>query len=229
MKLKAFFAEFIGTFCFVFIGVASVIATSRSGSSLGELGPALAHGLALALMVSATAHISGGQINPAITLAVWLGNKISLMQAVVNIVGQIAGAYLAVRALEWGFTADRMEDIFFGMPAMGNGVGKYPALMLEGVMTFVLALVVFGTMVDGRSPKINGLYVGLTVTAAAVTIGPYTGACLNPARYLGPAFANHGNLTESMIYLGGPILGAAVAALVYTYGIGKPDPEAETV
>jgi len=224
MKFKSFCAELIATYCFVFLGVASVVAASLPGSTLGQLGPALAHGLALGLMVSVTAHISGGQVNPAITLAVWLGNKISLTQAIANIVGQVIGGFLAVRTLALVLTEARLEDVAYGVPTLGPAVGKYPGMAIEAIATFAFALVVFGTMVDARSPKINGLYVGLAITAAAVAIGPFTGACLNPARYLGSALASN-NLSEILIYTAGPILGAAAAALVYTYGIGKPDPE----
>jgi MIP family channel proteins len=222
MKLKPFVAEFLATFLFVFIGVGSVAAAGVQGSTLGQIGPALAHGLALAVLISAIASISGGQVNPAVTLAVWLGNQITFLQAVLNIIGQVFGSFLAIHALLYCLGPDRLDAVMYGTPAPAAGIGQYQAMMIEGIATFILALVVFGTMVDRRSPKINGLYVGLSLTAAALAIGPFTGACLNPARYLGPAIQGAG-YQDLMIYTAGPILGAAIAALIYTYGIGREE------
>jgi MIP family channel proteins len=222
MNLRAFFAELIGTFLFVLVGVLSAVASAQQGSTTGAIGVALAHGLALAVLVSATAHISGGQLNPAITLAVWLGNQIKLGQAVANIVAQCAGSFLAIHALIYGVGQARLEDAVYGLPMLGTGIDVSHGLFLEGIFTFILALVVFGPMVDRRSPKIIGLYVGLTVTASALSVGAFTGACLNPARYIGPALGG-GGWNEMIVYTAGPILGACIGALVYTYGIGREE------
>lgn len=219
MNFKACLAECIATLMFVFIGVGSVVAASGI-PALGGLGPALAHGLAIAVLAAATSSISGGQLNPAVTIGLWLGNQISLVQAVGNILSQVLGAIVGVFALVAGMGAEVVEAVGFGLPARGGPVEPFQAMFLEGMLTFVLVLVVFGTMVDRRAPKVNTIYVGLTITAAAVTIGPFTGACLNPARYLGPAIAGAG-FADVLVYMAGPILGGAIAGLVYTYAIGK--------
>lgn len=225
MKLKPFFAELFATYCFMVIVVGTLLSAQMPGSALGSLGVALAHGFGIAALVAATLHISGGHLNPAITIAVWLGNRITLTQAVFHIVGQVVGAYLAVLTWEWGVAVARMEDISYAVPRLGPAIGPWPGLVFEVILTFVLGLVVFGTILDRRAAKMSGLYVGLVIAVAMLTIGPMTGASLNPARYLGPALVS-GNLSELTVYLGGPVIGAAAAALVYTYGFGKPDPEA---
>jgi len=222
MKLKPFVAEFIGTFLFVFAGIASIVAAGVPGSTLGQLGPSLAHGLAIAVIASAIMHISGGQLNPAVTLAVWLGNQLTFLQALANIVAQIFASFLAIHALLWSFGKDMLEGISYGTPAPATGTGQYQAMFLEGLFTFILVLVVFGTAVEKRATKVGGLYIGLTVALAGLSIGHFTGASINPARYLGPAIQG-GGYGDWLIYIGGPILGGAIAALVYTYGIGREE------
>lgn len=222
MKLKPFAAEFIATFCFVFAGVASIIAAGTQGSTLGQLGPALAHGLAIAVLASATMHISGGQLNPAVTLGVWLGNQITFLQAILNIIAQVIASYLAIHALLWCLGKDMLEGVVYGTPQVATGIGQYQAMVLEGLFTFILVLVVFGTAVEKRATKVGALYIGLTIALAGITIGSFTGACLNPARYLGPAIQG-GGYGDWLIYVAGPILGGAIAALVYTYGIGREE------
>lgn len=222
MKLRPFFAELVATFLFVLAVVGSMVAMAMPGSSFGALGPALVHGLAFAVLISATAHTGGGQINPAVSIAYWLGNQISLRQAIANIVAQVFGGFLAIHALLFALGQDRLESVNFGVPTPGEGIGLYEALFLEALFTFLLVLVLFGTMLDKRSPKVNGLYAGLALTLASLTIGPFTGACLNPARYLGPALQG-GGYENLVTYTCGPIFGAAIAALFYTYGIGRED------
>jgi aquaporin TIP len=222
MKLKPFVAEFVATFCFVFIGVGAVAAATLPGSTVGALGVALAHGLAIAVLASATMHISGGQLNPAVTLGVWLGNQITFLQAVANIVAQVFAGFLAIHALSWSFGKDLIESANWGRPELGWQTGQWQGMFLEGLLVFVLVLVVFGTMVERRAHRVGALYVGLVVLLAPFVIGPATGACLNPARYLGPAIL--GGITDDwMVYVAGPILGGAVAALLYTYGIGREE------
>ena len=222
MKLKPFVAEFIATFCFVFAGVASIAAAGAQGATIGPLGVALAHGFAIAVLASAIMHISGGQLNPAVTLGVWLGNQITFLQAILNIIAQIFASFLAIHALLWCLGKDVIEGIEYGTPKVATGIGQYQAMFLEGLFTFILVLVVFGTAVEKRATKVGGLYIGLTIALAGITIGSFTGACLNPARYLGPAIQG-GGYGDWLIYIGGPILGGAIAALIYTYGIGKEE------
>ena len=96
MKVKPMVAELVATFLFVFAGVASVVAIGMEGAAAGHIAPSPAHGIAIAILVSATMHISGGQLNPAVTVGVWLGNQIPLGQAIANIFGQIVGKSVTI-------------------------------------------------------------------------------------------------------------------------------------
>jgi len=103
-----------------------------------------------------------------------------------------------------------------GTPALAAGVGSASALILEAVLTFFLVFVVYGTAVDRRAPKLGGLFIGLTVTTGILVAGPVTGGALNPARHLGPAlFAGGEFLAQTWLYWVGPLLGGAVAGVLY--------------
>ncbi|MBI4278640.1 MAG: aquaporin, partial [Armatimonadetes bacterium] len=90
---KAPLAEFVGTFTLIFIGAGSIIAaTAAQVGGAGLVGIALAHGIALGVMVSATGHISGGHINPAVTIAFLSAGRLSAKRALEYIVAQLFGA-----------------------------------------------------------------------------------------------------------------------------------------
>jgi glycerol uptake facilitator-like aquaporin len=88
---KAAVAEFVATFALIFVGAGAVILAVGTGQ-LDLVGVALAHGLVLAVMVSVTGHISGGLVNPAVTIALWTAGKISTQRGAVLIVAQLLGA-----------------------------------------------------------------------------------------------------------------------------------------
>ncbi len=101
-----------------------------------------------------------------------------------------------------------------GGQSIATEVTAGQAIGMEAIGTFLLTFVVFGTAVDPKAPRIGGLAIGLTLTAAILAIGPFTGASLNPARSFGPAVAS-GVFEGQYIYWIGPILGAVVAAILY--------------
>lgn len=213
MDGKALIAEFIGTFTLVFIGVGA-IAMATDGSA-GLLAIALAHGLALVVMISALGAISGGHFNPAVSIGLWLAGKISAPTFLAYVIAQVLGA-AAAAALILVALPDQVRAVSVGTPALAAGVGSGSALILEAVLTFFLVFVVYGTAVDRRAPKLGGLFIGLTVTMGILVAGPVTGGALNPARHLGPAlFAGGEFLAQSWLYWVGPLLGGAVAGVLY--------------
>lgn len=203
-------AEFIGTFALIFVGVGTIY------HNPGLLSVALAHGVTIAVMASALGAISGGQFNPAVTFGLLVGGKISFQKSIAYVAAQLAGAtaagFLCVALLN-GTTA-----VANGTPDIGmiNGapVTFAQAVIVEAVLTFFLVLVVYGTAVDGRAPKIGGLAIGMTVTLDILFGGPFTGAAMNPARTFGPALAS-GHWNNHAVYWIGPLLGALAAGLVY--------------
>lgn len=220
MNWRAALAEFIGTFGFLVVGVGSVVAT---GGNLIMV--AIAHGLAIAVFATAMGPISGGHLNPAVSLAFWLGGKISLGQAGANIVAQIAGATAGVFALVGMFGEGVMGIGKYGLPEPSQATQFGQLVAFETVFTFFLMLAVWGTAVHKKAPQMGALFVGLTVLMSIYACGPSTGCSLNPARYLGPAFAAQ-DFSQAVAYIASPILGAALAVIVYKMILEKPEESA---
>jgi MIP family channel proteins len=213
----ALVAEAIGTFLFFFVGAGSVVLgdylAANGGSGPGLLGVALAHGLALAVLVSALGAVSGGHFNPAVSLAVLIMGKLAPAKATAYVVAQLVGALAAGFALKAVFT-DSWQPSNLGTPALGLGITPLAGIGIEAVLTALLVLAVIGTAVDARAPKIGGLAIGLAVAADILVGGPLTGAAMNPARWFGPAVAA-GAYADWYVWWIGPLIGSAVAALIY--------------
>ncbi len=219
----AFVAEAFGTFLFFFVGAGAVVLgdylAANGGTGPGLLGVALAHGLALAVLASALGAVSGGHFNPAVTLGIWIMGRITPVGAALYVVAQLVGGLAAGLALKAIF-ADSWQASNIGTPALGPGISPLLGIVVEAVLTALLLLVVIGTTVDSRGPKLGGLAVGLAVTADILVGGPLTGAAMNPARWFGPAVAA-GAYADWYVWLIGPAIGAAVAALVYRTALAE--------
>ncbi len=213
--IKQCLAEFIGTFALIFIGIGAIF---HLGSVPGGLlGIALAHGLTIAVMVSATGAISGGHLNPAVTFGLWVGGKIDAAAAAAYWVAQLAGgtvaAILAGALIAHGDVSSS-KVIIGGTPALGDGISVGAGIGIEAVLTFFLVFVVYGSAVDARAPKIGGLAIGLTVALDILFGGPLTGGAMNVARWFGPALAAN-NWANAVVYIVGPLLGGGLAGLIY--------------
>jgi MIP family channel proteins len=218
LTVSVLIAEAIGTFLFLFIGMGSVVLGQHAGDNGGLLGVALAHGLALGVMVSAVGAISGAHLNPAVTFGVWLAGRITPALAGMYVAVQLAAGVLAALALRFVFPESSWEPVAIGTPALGDGIGPAAGITIEAILTVLLLLAVFGTAIDRRAPKIGGLAIGLAVTADILMGGPLTGAAMNPARWFGPAVAS-GAFDDWYVWWIGPLLGAAIAALLYRYAL----------
>ena len=218
MNRKALIAEFVGTFTLIFIGVGAIASNAISGGQSGLVGIALAHGLAIAVMVSATAGISGGHLNPAVTIGLLTAGKIDRTNALGYVIAQCLGAISAAILLKVVIPADILSTVNFGTPSLGTNVTPLMGLVTEIILTFFLIFAVYGTAVSKHAPKVGGLFIGLTVSLDILMGGPITGAAMNPARYLGPALVS-GNLTQCWLYWLGPVLGGIFAALLYKNAI----------
>jgi MIP family channel proteins len=219
---QKFAAEFIGTFAFVFLSAGSICADqyliSTGQSGLGLLGIAVAAGLAFAIMVTALGHISGGHFNPAITIGLWVTRRLGTLHSVAYWIAQLLGAMAAAYVIkatvpDGTWTAKALGSI---TPDLGGDFTRAHGIALEGTLTFFLVLVFFATVTDanGAFNKIAGFAAGLTITAATLVGGPFTGAAMNPARAFGPAITmphwqNHG------VYWAGPLLGGVIAGVLY--------------
>ena len=208
-------AEFVGAFTLVFAGMAAIAV----GGDL--VGVALAHGLAIGIMVSAVGHISGGHFNPAVTFGFLVTGRIVPRIAVIYIVAQLAGGIAAPLLLRGVFSPDSLLDP--AVPQLAPGLGVGSALLVEGVLTFFLVWVVFASAADPRGTfkSIAGLAIGFTITMDILAAGPLTGAAMNPARAFGPELVQ-GIWSDAWIYWIGPLVGGGLAALLYEHLYLRP-------
>jgi MIP family channel proteins len=226
---RAMYAESIGTFALTFVGGAAIIVTA--GSDMSLLAVALAHGLILGVMVSAAMHISGGQFNPAVAIAIAAIGRQSWLRCAMFIAAQLAGAVAAALLLKVTF-APLAE---FGLQNLGATLGSYTtgedlhigaALALEVVATFFLMFVIMGVGVDrrgaGPTTSMGGFAIGMTIAANILAIGPLTGASMNPARSFGPALIASA-WDAHWLYWIAPIVGALLAAVTYRAVFEPPD------
>jgi aquaporin Z len=211
-------AEFLGPFALVFAGVGSILLTR--GQDIVAI--ALAHGLAIGLMIMAVGHISGGHFNPAVTISMLATGRIKVNRAVVYIVAQLLGAVVAAGALtliypDLGDFGRNTAGVNLGLPALGPGITTTGAFLMEIVLTFFLVFVIFGVAVDPRTPRIvSGLVIGLTISMDILAGGVVSGAVMNPARWFGPALVQ-GDFTNFWLWIVGPIIGGLIAAFVYQF------------
>lgn len=209
-------AEFIGTLALIFIGAGSICANQFTNGGVGLVGIALAHGLTIAVMVSAVGHISGGHINPAVTFGAWAARKISTREALVYWIAQLAGGTAGAGLLTLVFAPATRQAVNLGTPALASNVTFSAGVIFELVMTFFLVFVVFATAIDDRGAFkiVGGFAIGLVVTFDILAGGPLTGASMNPARTFGPALVA-GFWTNHAVYWLGPLAGGALAGLLY--------------
>ena len=210
-------AEALGTFSFVFIGAAVVVVNGGfPESGIGLLGIALAHAMALSVMISATMTISGGHLNPAVTIGLLVARRIDLASAAAYIVTQLAAACLAALVVQWLLPAVAVRATLLGVPVIASSVTLEQAIGIELVLTFFLVSAVFGTAVSPDAPRVAGFGIGLVLLFDILVGGSLTGAAMNPARAFGPALVS-GQWLGHMVYWVGPIAGAILAALLWQY------------
>jgi MIP family channel proteins len=211
-------AEFIGTFALIFFGAGSICTDQylHGTGGLGLLGIALAHGLTIAIMVSALGHISGGHFNPAVTIGIWVTKRLTTVDAILYWVAQLAGAAAAAFLLRAVVPEDTWRAVALGTPELARDFPSWAGMSLEAVATFFLVLVVFASAVDekGTFRSIAGFGIGLTITLGFLVAGPFTGAGLNPARAFGPALAST-HWAHHGVYWVGPLAGGFLAGLLY--------------
>ena len=267
-NFRGYFAELLGTFALVFVGAGTVCATQVSmGSNLvTPVHPvllimiALATGLVYAAALAFTLPFSTGYLNPAITLTLWVFKRLDGAKTMALILCQLLGAVAAGAILRFVLPLEYLTQSRFGTPHLNlQGFGTYPnlkgifeagepsrILLLQGVgielvLTFILTLIVFGTIMDPRvhrllgltGRRLIGLWVGLVLIAITLMGFPLTGASVNPARWFGtvlweltvPALQAQRPFADQVVYWFGPIAGALLAGVVYSAVILPADTE----
>jgi aquaporin Z len=235
--MRAYTAELIGTFALVFLGAGAVCVnamTDQPEMVPGLTGIALAHGLAYAVALSVTLHISGGFLNPAVTLMLWSFNRLDTVRMVWYVGAQMLGAALAGLCLYSMFGEAVLKTSHAGTPhvnlkAFDAATPDWDIVLFgtgtELVLTFFLVLAIFGTILDTQGQRITGLMVGLALAAATFMGFPLTGASVNPARWFGTVLWERliedsplkgvSPFADMFVYVAGPILGALLAGIFY--------------
>ncbi len=215
--LRPLAAEFIGTLLFVFLGAGSVVAFVANGPTTGSIGPlgvALAHGVGMGVIVSMTMSISGGHINPAVTLGLWLGNRFAGRLVWQYVLAQVLGAVAGAALVKAVLPSMAVGLALVGTPRLASEVSFMQGIWIEALLTFFLVSAVFGTAVSSEAPKIAGFGVGLAIFVAALVGGSLTGAVMNPARAIGPALVAW-QWDAHAVYWIGPVIGAGAAAALW--------------
>jgi MIP family channel proteins len=209
MKTKPFLAELVGTFTLVFIGAGTGALASANGG--GIVAVALAHGIALMVIIYAWGSVSGAHVNPAVTFALALTGKTSWGDAIQYWIAQLMGAGAAGFALLFAL-GDSAGTLGMTLPA--GGISDIQAIFIEAILTFFLVVAVFGSAVAGRNGNAVGLAIGFVLAMDILMGGALTGASMNPARSFGPALAQL-DFQSFWVYIVGPLLGGTAAALFY--------------
>lgn len=222
--MKKIFAEFIGTFTLVLFacGTASVLSCSKVGVNTAYIATALAFGLVIVAMAYSIGQVSGCHINPAVSLAVLMCGKMSLSDFFGYVIAQFAGALSGAATLAL---------ILGDKRALGqNSLYKDDiliSLIVEIILTFIFVLVILSVTSRKEYAKPAGLVIGLTLTLVHIFGIHFTGTSVNPARSFGPAIIANGDALSCLwVFIVAPLVGAALAALVYRFLI-KESAEAE--
>ena len=212
-------AELVGTFILVFggtaVATAAILSRPTAGAAYDSLAVALAFGLALAAVVAAIGHVSGGHVNPAVTLGMAATGKFPWKSVPVYIGAQLVGAVLGALGTWLAFGGPGRVEAKLAATYPAQGVGDLQAFLLEILITFILVFVVMSVATDDRAPApIAPIAVGFALAVGVFIAGPVTGGAVNPVRALGPMLVA-GDLTSAWLYILGPIIGGVLAAFLY--------------
>ena len=216
---RAIAAEFLGTMFFVIVGTGSVMAVGGARDTGALVAIALAHGIGILVAVAWTANLSGGHVNPAVTLAMIVTNNIKLALGIAYMVAQFAGAALGALLVKL-YIPDILEGA--GSPNLGahsvaQGMALPEGLLLEIILTAFLVLVVFNVAVSRKGWGLNApIAIGLTIAAIHLVAVPFTGASVNPARSFGPALVSN-SWDDFWVYIVGPGVGALIVAALWMF------------
>jgi MIP family channel proteins len=223
--LAAATAEIIGTFVLVYggtaVAVAALLDRPVAGPSYNSVATPLAFGLALLVVVASIGHVSGGHVNPAVSLGLAATGRFPWRYVPAYLLAQLTGALLGALATWATFGTAARAEAHLAATSPAPGVGAVQGLLVEALITFVLVFVVVSVATDDRVPaSLAPVAVGAALAVAVFIGGPVTGGAVNPVRALGPALIA-GQLPNIWIYIVGPLLGGVAAAFVYDRFLAK--------
>jgi len=227
-------SEFTACLIFVFVGTGAVVACQAQLGDSHITVPSLtlislAHGFTIVVMVYAIGEISGGHVNPAVTWAVMITGKISMMRAGIFILSQLFGAIVGSSLLRSILPKDASYLGGLGCHSLNTAMTTAQGFGAEFIFTFIFIFVVFGTAISpfaGKMTPLSGgsgeygpgkltpFAVGMTILILHTVGVPFTGASMNPARSFGPAVVSKVCWKNHWIYWVGPLCGSTAAALI---------------
>lgn len=224
-NIKKYVLEVLGTAILVFMGCGSAVFLGCEPAG-GHLAVALTFGLSIVAMAYVIGNISGCHINPAVSLAMFLDKRMSIMDfcgyVISQIIGGIIGAALLKVTLNVSGTTDLTGSLGANLAAGAGGTGG--AFLVEVVLTFLFLLTILGVTADKSKSSVAGIVIGLTLTFVHIVGIPLTGTSVNPARSIGPAlFAGGKALSDLWIFIAAPLVGAILASFFYKAFIAKSE------
>ena len=218
-SVKKYVAEFIGTFTLVLVGCGTAMLTGCDKWG-GYLTTAFAFGLVIVGMAYCVGNVSGCHINPAVSLAVLISGRMPVSEFVFYVIAQVLGAISGAACLKIIFSMGNVTDATGGLGSNGlAGVnGSWAAgLIVECLLTFIFVLVILGVTDSAYNHgSFGGVVIGFSLVMVHVLGIGLTGTSVNPARSIGPAiFAGGDALASLWVFIVGPFVGAALAAVVY--------------
>ncbi len=221
--MKKVTAEFLGTFWLVLGGCGSaLLAAGFPDLGIGFVGVSLAFGLTVLTIAYSLGHISGAHLNPAVTIGLWTGGRISAKEIIPYIISQVLGGIAAAGVLYLIVTGNGSDIGSFAANGYGEhspgGYSMTAAIITELVMTFMFLIVILGAT-DEKAPKgFAGLAIGLTLTLIHLISIPVTNTSVNPARSISQAiFVGDWAISQLWLFIVVPIIGAILAGFVYRY------------
>ena len=204
--MKKFLSEFLATFFLVFAGTGAIVIDQQSGGAITHVGIALTFGLVIAAMAFTFGSYSGAHMNPAVTIALFIGKKFPKNEVPLYLSAQLAGAFAASLLL---------KTLFPDNAALGTTLpagSEMQSFILEMVLTFFLMITILSTTKEKNNYA--PLAIGFTIMLEAMFAGPITGASMNPFRSLAPAVVS-GTMQSLWLYIAGPIIGSIVAMFTF--------------
>lgn len=209
--MKKYIAETIGTFALVFCGTGAIVINEVSGGIVTHTGIAVTFGLIVMAMIYAIGDVSGAHLNPAVSFAFWTQGKLPLQEFLKFSLSQLIGAFIASAILKFLFPSS--ASLGSTIPAGSDQQAFVLEIFLSFFLLFVIAQVATGAKEKGI---MAGIAIGSVVLLEAMFAGPITGASMNPARSLAPAFVS-GNIESIWIYILAPFIGAFLGMACSSY------------
>ncbi|XP_077180389.1 aquaporin-5-like [Paroedura picta] len=238
--VKAVVCEFVATTIFIFIALGAAFNWPSGEPSVLHI--SLAFGLAVATLIQACGHISGTHINPAVTMAFFVGNQISIFRLLfymaLQLMGSVVGAWLI-----YSLTPSKVHGTL-AVNDLSDNVSPGEALVVEMILTFTVVMCIFSSTDQRRTDNRDNpaLAIGMAVTMAHLVGIYYTGCSINPARSFGPAVVMREFSNAHWVFWLGPFTGGTLASVIYNYvlyphkltmdermaivkGVFRPEPE----